>query len=416
VQGNFLGTDSTGSGPNGALGNGNGTTSSNFGIELNTGASFNAIGGAGAGNFVANSGLACIMLDGDATSNVVQGNSVGVDKNGNPAPNLTDGLDFSGMAASNLVGESLAGQANVISENTDAGVTFYARTTGNVVEFNSIGVGFDSKGQPFPEPNQIGPAVFFRAGAGQKTLVFDWLAHAKGFRYIQGAKGTTNVVAQNIRVSSLSANQEFVALVYQDLLGRPAGDTELAAWGGLLDMGVSRSQVVLDIETAPGNEYYTHLVKGFYQAYLRRAESPSDDSALVSYLGFLAAGGSVEQVRAMFVGSAEYFDTRGGGTNAGFLSALYQDVLTRSAGDTAGVLALLNARALTRQQVAAAVFTSSEFRLDLVQVFFQHFLDRTGSAAELFSWAGLLQGGASEQQLIAALLGTQEYFDGATSP
>jgi hypothetical protein len=79
-------------------------------------------------------------------------------------------------------------------------------------------------------------------------------------------------------------------------------------------------------------------------------------------------GGTTEQVESLIAGSAEYFQVRGGGTDLGFLQALYQDALNRAI-DPAGQMTFSQALAkgATRAQVAAAVFTSLEFRQDLVE-------------------------------------------------
>src|SRR5262249_59350214 len=49
------------------------------------------------------------------------------------------------------------------------------------------------------------------------------------------------------------------------------------------------------------------------------------------FVGFLRSGGTVAQVKAVFLGSAEYFQNRAGGTNDGLVTALYRDVLGRDA-------------------------------------------------------------------------------------
>ena len=48
--------------------------------------------------------------------------------------------------------------------------------------------------------------------------------------------------------------------------------------------------------------------------------------------GFFSAGGTVEQFIAILAGSQEYFQNRGGASNNGFLSALFQDALGRAIG------------------------------------------------------------------------------------
>src|SRR5207248_4914976 len=122
----------------------------------------------------------------------------------------------------------------------------------------------------------------------------------------------------------LSQNERFVAQVYLDVLQRPVGPTGVAFWSGRLAQGVARSQLVLEVEAS--GEYRALVVQALYAKFLRRAADPSGLSTFVNLLG---SGGTVEQLEAALSGSAEYFQNRGGGTNDGFLAALYQDALGR---------------------------------------------------------------------------------------
>ena len=218
-----------------------------------------------------------------------------------------------------------------------------------------------------------------------------------------------------------SANQLFVIKVYKDLLGRVPDSGGLANWSSQLDQGTSRSQVVLAIETNPANEYYTKLVAGFYQFYLHRAEGASDGSAPANFVSQLAAGTPIEQVRAFFTNSAEYFNTRGGGTNTGFVNALYLDAFNtpnRVASDAgaASYAMQLDNHTLTRAQVSAFIFGSQEFQDDLVQGFYNQFLGRSGSNSEIAGWAQQLASGTPDQQVVAMILGSAESFGKPPSP
>src|SRR5205823_5138899 len=107
--------------------------------------------------------------------------------------------------------------------------------------------------------------------------------------------------------------------------------------------------------------------------------------------------------------------TRGGGTNAGFVTALIGDVLHRplNALDAFRAETAL-AVGLPRTVLATAVLASPEAKLQLVEVQFQRFLHRTVDAGTAAFAAGLLQEGLPDEVLMAALVGSQEYFDDAT--
>ena len=217
-----------------------------------------------------------------------------------------------------------------------------------------------------------------------------------------------------------TANQFFVDKVYHDLFGRVADPGGLAAWTALLNNGVSPAQVVFLIETNPGHEYYARLVSSFYQFYLHRPEGPPDGAAAANMVNFLAAGGAIEQLRIIFTGSPEYFQTRGGSSNAGYVNALYLDAFgtaNRVATDP-GAAAFANALSngsVNRVQVSSVVFTSDEFRFDLVQSYYVQFLHRSGAASEINGWAALLKQGVADQLVIAGILGSPEAFGLATA-
>src|SRR5205807_2364845 len=119
--------------------------------------------------------------------------------------------------------------------------------------------------------------------------------------------------------------QRFVFQVYQDLLGRRVDAPALVSWTNVLNTGTSRGQMVEMIESSV--EYRTDEVESLYQEFLGR---PVDSGSLQSWVTFLGAGGTSKQVTAMILGSDEFFTNEGNGTVTGFLSALYQDVLSRA--------------------------------------------------------------------------------------
>jgi hypothetical protein len=200
----------------------------------------------------------------------------------------------------------------------------------------------------------------------------------------------------------------FVTQAYQDLLGRQPDPDGLAYWSGLLNQGVlTRQQVALGIESSP--EYLTDQVQQVYAQFLHRS---ADAAGLSYWTGMLQAGGTLAQLEAGVAGSAEYFQSRGGGTNDGFLAALYQDALGR-APDTTGQAVFEQALAsgVSQSQVAVAVFYSPEFLGDVVQSRYQQFLGRSADAAGLNYWVSALENGMTDEQVIAGFVGSQEYFN-----
>lgn len=203
-----------------------------------------------------------------------------------------------------------------------------------------------------------------------------------------------------------TANQLFVAQVYLDILQRPVDAGGLATWTGLLNQGMSRPAVVAAIENSV--EYRTDVVQSLYNRFLHRSADPS---GLVTYVTFLGAGGTGEQLASILAGSLEYYQTRGGGNDDGFILALYQDALQRNA-DPAGQAGFRQALrgGISRREVAAVILTSAEYRQDLVQSFYQRFLGRSADSGGLNTFANLLSQGFPDEAVIAFIVGSNEYL------
>ncbi|HVX09977.1 MAG TPA: DUF4214 domain-containing protein [Pirellulales bacterium] len=206
-------------------------------------------------------------------------------------------------------------------------------------------------------------------------------------------------------------NTMFVDRVYNDLFGRAGGpnspDPGLAYWASQVQSGVSRQDVALAIMSDGGGEYDADLVQAAFQQYLHRAADPQ---ALDYFVASLQAGLTAEQLDVDLVGSDEYFNTRGGGTNDGFLDALYEDALGRSAdaGGRSSFDALL-ATSATRAQVADMVFGSPEYQHQLVNNMYELLLDRPADPVGLAGFTAELSAGLTDQQVMAQIIGSEEF-------
>jgi titin len=132
IEGNFIGTDATGTA---TLGN------SGAGVRIAT-SSNNTIGDTSpaARNIISANGFNGVFITGvGATGNVVQGNFIGTDLTGT----IALGNSFEGVsivnAPNNAVGGTNAGARNVISGNQNGIAIGGAPATGNVVQGNFIG-------------------------------------------------------------------------------------------------------------------------------------------------------------------------------------------------------------------------------------------------------------------------------------
>jgi hypothetical protein len=156
-------------------------------------------------------------------------------------------------------------------------------------------------------------------------------------------------------------------------------------------------------------EYEALQVQNTYNQLLHRS---ADATGLGVFVAEMAAGATVEQVAATIEGSNEYFQTRAGGTNTGFLSALYQDQLGRAV-DPMGQAVFTQALAggVARDQVAMTVSTSAEGRGDLVGNSYLTYLHRDADNAGISAFLPAVSQGLRDGQLIAILLGSAEYMN-----
>lgn len=139
VQGNLIGLDSTGT-----VALGNGTECCHSGIVLHLGANNNTIGGTvpGAGNVISgNTADGITIADTGTVGNIIAGNFIGTDVTGTQdIGNSFDGVVIVGGASENLIGGTEAGAGNVLSGNGANGIAFYdIGTAGNLVRGNFIG-------------------------------------------------------------------------------------------------------------------------------------------------------------------------------------------------------------------------------------------------------------------------------------
>ena len=134
VMGNWIGLNAAGTG---ALPN------AFAGVEISSGPQGNRVGGtaAGAGNVLSGNTAQGLAIIG-ANSNLVQGNFVGTNAAGTGAvANGYSGIQLFGGAQGNTIGGTVAGARNVLSGNTNQGLTISGvGTSGNVVLGNYAGL------------------------------------------------------------------------------------------------------------------------------------------------------------------------------------------------------------------------------------------------------------------------------------
>ena len=140
IEGNFIGTDPTGT-----------LARPNAGGGIVVRGANNTIGGttAGARNLISGNNNGGININtATATGNLVAGNLIGTNASGMAAlANGNNGINIHAGATRNTVGGSIAGARNIISGNQGSGIRIQdAATTGNVVRGNYVGTNLGGTG------------------------------------------------------------------------------------------------------------------------------------------------------------------------------------------------------------------------------------------------------------------------------
>lgn len=182
----------------------------------------------------------------------------------------------------------------------------------------------------------------------------------------------------------VTADGAWVHAAIQDFLGRPATPTEVAQLTARLEAGTSRSVIARELSTSP--EWVRAVVRRFYLDTLGREPDPG---GLAHWTAQIAGGHrTVAQVAALFYSSAEYYRTRGGGTDPSWVTDLYRALLGREP-DAAGLAHWVGRTAREgRERVAGEIYGSAESRRDRVRGLFQVLLGRDPDPSGLAHWSG----------------------------
>jgi Domain of unknown function (DUF4214) len=206
--------------------------------------------------------------------------------------------------------------------------------------------------------------------------------------------------------SDLAAGRhDFLDLAYTVLLGRAPDTAGAQIFGAILAGGGDTTTVATDIDTSV--EYDSRLVAAYYQEFLDRPPAPSEISYWVSQI---SSGANDETIIAALVGSAEYQAVWHINTLAELIDQMFHDLLGRTPDSTTsafwqGVLSVTNVAT-----VALDIESSAEYRSQLITKLYEDDLDRSPDPAGVSYFLALLDGGATDEQLIAQLVGSAEFL------
>jgi hypothetical protein len=219
----------------------------------------------------------------------------------------------------------------------------------------------------------------------------------------------SSLVAAPGAQAATEANTSYVVSLYADLLDRdvPGSDAGVGYWAGLLDFGMSRSDVARAIQRA-STEYYGNIVEFTYQRYLDRTADLGGFAYFVN--GWRNRTFTLDLVTAVIVGSPEYYALHDS-NNVDFVNAAYFDILGRQADASGRAYFLTIAAAYGRSMVAGVIAESPENRRIDVRFAIDSFLGRPATSPEIEYYLLQLQAGVRREEIDVQIVSSAEYYN-----
>ena len=227
----------------------------------------------------------------------------------------------------------------------------------------------------------------------------------------------------------------FVSALYNDLLGRPSDTVGFETLLGPVDAArfallnqfaaayvtqLGAPQLINDLYQSSGATYSTsNLMSILGVGNLVPGVTPNQSY----FQAQLAGGASFESIIVSLASSIQYFTQTSAGHNvagldSNFVTQVYKDLLNRAPTsfelNTLFVPQLANAEADARTQDARTFWRGRPTRRPLSAPAYNQYLHRnpsSGPNGEIAFWLGRFQTGATQDDLIAGILGSPEYFN-----
>ncbi|HVX09809.1 MAG TPA: DUF4214 domain-containing protein [Pirellulales bacterium] len=186
------------------------------------------------------------------------------------------------------------------------------------------------------------------------------------------------------------------------------GNSGTTNGGGGTGIGVPAALGSVASALTHDSEYAASFVTHAYQTLLDR---DPDSAGLAWWTGQMQAGATDAQVEAALLGSAEYVQLHGG-TDTGWIDAIYSDLLDRPA-DLAGAAYWLGQleTGVGFYQIALSIADTAEHEAVVVANDYFTYLGRTASPSEIAYWVAQSQQGTTDEEIITAFISSAEYFD-----
>ena len=208
-----------------------------------------------------------------------------------------------------------------------------------------------------------------------------------------------------------NANELYLNQLYLDLLDRPIDPVGLAGWEAQLNAGVARASVILSIESSP--EFALTTLADLSHSLTGTAPTAAEQAAALQLQGQNQANALT--LEAIILNSPGFYQTQGGGTNAGFVAAagLAATGQALPSSQAASLLALANAG--NRPGAVTSLLSSPSTYAYLVNSDYLRFLSRPAETAGLQYFTAQLQANVSPNLISAQFLASPEYYLNAST-
>jgi hypothetical protein len=207
---------------------------------------------------------------------------------------------------------------------------------------------------------------------------------------------------------SLSRSTNFIAALYEDLLGRAPNASQTKTLVTSLASGQSTGSVVTNILTS--TESRTFAINKMFQGYLGR---DADSNSLATDLQMLQNGGTLDDIRIPILYSDEYYDAKTAGPDddhTEYVKALFQDLLGRAPTNDELTIFVGFLVFRTRAFIIFQILSMDEAQLWILSSFYTNFLGRTPTTDEKSAALLSHQNDPTNEALEWSILSSDEYY------
>lgn len=226
-------------------------------------------------------------------------------------------------------------------------------------------------------------------------LAWTWIGRVPARNWPAGDDGVAYAIS----------NSDYVASLYEILLGREPAPSERDSWVSVIVGGETRYDVAREVTKS--REYCESVTALFYTDYLGRNPNPAE---LKSWADQLTVALRVSDMRTAFLVSDEYYGKVGSEPTL-YVRFIYRAVLGRNplqqeeAGWAAQII-----DAATRAGVAANICTSDEARTRFIQRTYYNLLGAVDGAGQS-TWLNAMRQGMDEPVVQAAMFSSSEFVN-----